>query len=487
MMNKFADARSRGVLIGLKAKLVFAAILVVLFAQGALAGGFALSGVGSKAIGMGGAFRGLADDWSAAYWNPAGLTQVENSELNGMLVAISPRPEYTPDITFNGLNVGYRNGKTLYPNDKTSFIPDVSGFFKLKALKNITAGLAIYIPYGLGSEWDLYNPVGMDLAYPYPWYDHKADLKIIDIHPTVAKAFLNDKLSLGVGVSIQRGSITFGRTYLKPSGLPIPHENIVISSEMKGDGWGYGANFGLLYKLSSKLQFGISGRTGSTLKLSGTAKQELYGFNNETLKNILLSQVTNAADSAQIRFLFAAQNYTASPSAKAELKTPMDIGFGLAFKPSEKLTITGDVAYTKWSSLDSILIKLNGTDPSGQPATNSAIILNWDNTVRFSLGAEYWVSKPLGIRLGYYHDPSPIPDETFTPLIPDMGNKNSFNIGAAYKVGGAEISYNFEYLSFQNRTITTLTDVNGDHIFDNFPGIYKQKLYASHVSVSYRF
>jgi long-chain fatty acid transport protein len=489
MMNKFADAQSRGdrARVGLTSILVFAAILVALFTQGALAGGYALSGVGSKAINMGGAFRGLADDWSAAYWNPAGLTQTDSSEISGMLVAISPRPEYAPNIYFNNLNVGYRNGHTLYPNDKTSFIPDFSGFFKLRAVKGMTVGLAIYIPYGLGSEWDLFNATGLDLSNPFPVYDHKADLNVIDFHPTIAKAFLDNKLSIGAGFSAQRGDITFGRTYLKPSGLPIPHENLIISSEMKGNGWGYGANFGILYKFSPKLQVGVSGRTSSTIKLEGTAKQELYSFNNETLKSILLAEAISAADSAQIRFLFSPDNHLSSPSAKADLKTPADIGLGLAYKPTEKLTFTGDVAYTNWKALDSILIKLNGVAPDGSPATNSAIVLNWKNTVRFSAGAEYWVSEPLAIRLGYYYDPSPIPIETLTPLIPDLGNKNSFNIGAGLRFGGAELSYNFEYLTFQSRTVTTLTDLNHDGVYDNFPGAYKSKLYASHISLSYRF
>jgi long-chain fatty acid transport protein len=489
MMNKLADARSHGKanMIGAKALLVFAAFLVVLSTQAAWAGGFALSGIGSKAIGMGGAFRGLADDWSAAYWNPAGLTQIQKSELNGMVVGITPRPEFKPDIYYNGLDVGYRNGQTLYPNDKTNFIPDASGFFKIPTAKDIVLGLAVYVPYGLGSEWNLFNPVNMDLANAYPWYDHRAYLTVIDFHPTLAKAFMDGKLSLGVGVAMQRASITFTKTYLKPSGLPIPHENLVISSELKGTGWGFGGNAGLLFKLSSVLQFGISGRTGNTIKLSGNANQELFTFNNEYLKNALLSNVYTAADSDRIFFLFASQNHTASPSAKADLKTPADIGFGLAVKPSGKLTITGDVAYTRWSSLEEIAVNLTGTGPDRAPAENSVIMLNWKNTVRFSFGAEYWLSEPLAIRLGYYNDPSPIPDETFTPLIPDMGDKNSINIGAALRFSGAELSYNFEYLTFKDRTITALSDVNGDGIFDNYPGTYKQKLYASHISLSYEF
>jgi len=494
MIKKFANARMRGtgVLKGVRVVEVLAALVaaVFLFAGGARAGGFALSGVGSKAIGMGGAFRGLADDWSAAYWNPAGLTQLEKSEINAMLVAITAHPEYTPDIYYYGIDVGYRNGKTYFPNDKSIFIPDFSGFVKLPSMQDLTFGLAVYVPYGLGSEWNLFRgeyPAELGLYHAVPWYDHKADLKVIDFHPTVAKAFMDGKLSLGVGLSFQRGDVTFNRIYLKPSGLPVPNENLIINSVMEGDGWGVGGNFGILYKLSDKLQFGVSGRTGNTMKIKGSADQELYTIANNDLRTILLGQSYTAAESAQVMFLFAPDNHVATLDAKADLKTPADIGFGLAVKPSNKLTITADVAYTAWSRLDSILIRLDGTDPSGAEAQDNTIVLEWDNAVRFSAGLEYWAIEPLAIRLGYYHDPSPVPDETFTPLIPDSGNKESFDIGAALRVSALELSYNFEYMAFAERKITTLSDPNGDGYFDNYPGVFKSKLYASHVSLTYRF
>lgn len=41
-------------------------------------------GVGARALGMGGAFVSLADDATAAYWNPAGLVQLESREALGM-------------------------------------------------------------------------------------------------------------------------------------------------------------------------------------------------------------------------------------------------------------------------------------------------------------------------------------------------------------------------------------------------------------------
>lgn len=469
-------------------KLAALMAIIFLLAQMAFASGFALSGVGSKAIGMGGAFRGLADDWSAAYWNPAGLTQIKGSELNAMLVAISARPQYSPSIYYGGLDVGYRNdGLVHYPDNKTLFFPDFSGFFRLPSFKDYIVGMAIFAPYGLGSRWDIFDGSGLDLNSAFPIWDHKANLSVIDFHPTIAKAFLDDKLSLGLGVSIQRGSITFQKTNLQFDSLPVPHENLVINSVMKGSGWGFGANFGLLYKLNDKLQFGVSGRTGSTLKLKGTADEELFTFNNGDLETILLGQALTHADSLHIFFLFANKNPTASPSAKADLKTPADMGFGLAYKPSEKLTLTGDVAYTRWSSLKSIEIKLTGIDPTGKPAQNSTIMLNWKNTVRLSLGAEYLATKALIFRLGYYMDPSPVPDATFTPLIPDLGDKNAIDLGSAIKAYGMELSYNFEYLMFKDRNVTTISDVNNDGVYDNYPGAYKMKLYTSHISLTYRF
>ena len=474
----------------LKAKLLFRLLLMLILTSGqlALAGGFALSGVGSKAIGMGGAFRGLADDWSAAYWNPAGLTQLEQSELNGMLVAITPKVEYNPNITYGGIDIGYRNGSTRYPNEKSIFIPDFSGFFRLNAVKDYTVGLAIFVPYGLGSEWDLMNPIGRDLAHEFPFHDHESKLAIIDFHPTVAKSFSDGKFSVGAGLSIQRGSITFHKTYLSPSGLPIPHENLYVDSEMEGTGWGFGANFGLLYKMSDKLRLGLSGKTGGKISFDGTSTQELYTLENPGLQDILLGNATSAIDSAQIYYLFALENHLAEPDASGDLKLPADFGLGLAYKPNSKLTLTGEVAYTMWSALDQIELDLTGTDLRGLPMdTTSVIFLDWENTLRISLGAEYWVREPLAIRLGYYLDPTPIPDKTFSPLIPDVGDKNSFNIGAALRFSGLELSYNFEYISFKDRDVSALEDANSDGAFDNYPGLFKMSLYASHASVTYRF
>jgi long-subunit fatty acid transport protein len=63
-------------------------------------------GPGGRALGLGGAYTGVADDFTATYWNPAGLAQVKRIELQGSLLQTgfsnSSRYYVTPvDVTSN--------------------------------------------------------------------------------------------------------------------------------------------------------------------------------------------------------------------------------------------------------------------------------------------------------------------------------------------------------------------------------------------------
>ncbi|UCE27862.1 MAG: PorV/PorQ family protein [Candidatus Coatesbacteria bacterium] len=65
--------------------LVYAAMLAIsASAADKYAGEFLNYGVGARALGMGGAFSAVADDSTAAYWNPAGLATLEQNEVSFM-------------------------------------------------------------------------------------------------------------------------------------------------------------------------------------------------------------------------------------------------------------------------------------------------------------------------------------------------------------------------------------------------------------------
>ena len=70
-------------------KILFAVWWLILFSFSSsyatkYAGEFLSLGVGAKALGMGGAFVGVANDACASYWNPSGLCQLDRKQLSLM-------------------------------------------------------------------------------------------------------------------------------------------------------------------------------------------------------------------------------------------------------------------------------------------------------------------------------------------------------------------------------------------------------------------
>ncbi|MDD2715851.1 MAG: UPF0164 family protein [Candidatus Wallbacteria bacterium] len=62
------------------------------------AGAYLKMGVGARALGMGGAFSAIADDATASFWNPAGLSQLSSSEIDTMHTVLKM------DRTYNFIN-----------------------------------------------------------------------------------------------------------------------------------------------------------------------------------------------------------------------------------------------------------------------------------------------------------------------------------------------------------------------------------------------
>ncbi len=72
--------------------------LIVTMSLGLYSNGINLNSNGSKAIAMGGAFIGLADDYSAVFWNPAGLTQMTEKNLAIFGADVLPKITYEFDL-----------------------------------------------------------------------------------------------------------------------------------------------------------------------------------------------------------------------------------------------------------------------------------------------------------------------------------------------------------------------------------------------------
>ncbi len=117
-------------------------------------------GVGPRAVGMGGSFAAVADDFSAVQYNPAGLAQVANPELtlihNGYLVDgfyetagfLDPLEAGTLGIGLSYLNYGNIDQRDSTGAQQGSFTPfdiAVRGGFGFPLFKNVSMGFS--------SEW----------------------------------------------------------------------------------------------------------------------------------------------------------------------------------------------------------------------------------------------------------------------------------------------------------------------------------------------
>src|SRR5512144_1772254 len=65
------------------------------FPEDALRLSFPGFGVGARALGMGGAYNGVASDFSAIYWNPAGLAQMTRAEFSAGLSYLNTKDDGT--------------------------------------------------------------------------------------------------------------------------------------------------------------------------------------------------------------------------------------------------------------------------------------------------------------------------------------------------------------------------------------------------------
>ena len=125
-----------------KTKIMLSILTCLIFLSSlGFSNGLNLNGLGARMVAMGGAFVGLADDFSAVLWNPAGLTQLKGSTFGLSGDIIIPKGTYQWDL----LGIDAQTGSKKYPAGMVGFFTPVGD--------NIVAGISVYTPSGLGASW----------------------------------------------------------------------------------------------------------------------------------------------------------------------------------------------------------------------------------------------------------------------------------------------------------------------------------------------
>ncbi len=367
---------------------------------------FSFGTPGARSLAMGGAFLGLADDPSAAYTNPAGLTALEGSHADVEFREV----KFTHLFTTKG---HYAGRPSFYGED------NVEGLVFGKASNNDQYLSSLSYAYG-GDGWALsafrYLPGTMTAEYRTvgPWvgdYSFDPDLSTIDRRHPAAVGLQLEAIATGVAVAFDLGqSLTVGlaasywqveldsitqNLFFNPDSSPPPAGSdpqapaFYAPPANFGDGGVFtyqyqevddddiSFNLGVLWRATDRIWFGATYRQGTEYDL--TFERTCGGATPPPGEPIC----EPAADSGT----FA---------------VPTMYGIGISLRPLEGLTLTMDVNRVEYSEMTD--------DVAGPPeyaSENQSFTVENGTELRF--GVEYAFSNlrtPIYVRGGLWLDPA---------------------------------------------------------------------------------
>lgn len=353
--------------------------------------GFGTTGSGARAGGMGGAFIAVADDATAASFNPAGLGQLRTYEMS----MVGRRADYR--MSFGDYTYGSTARTRVEDSYKGTTSPEPQFFSFTAPLKvggrNLVLQGSMQRVYGLDQSYDRHlvdqDPADSTLTTRL---DERADQSgAMDVWSLAAGFEASPRMLVGLAVNQWTGNWSFDgqSTYAFVGRLSTTtaQAHLQQSNRFKGRNF----NFGLLWR-SEQLKLGASYQTAFT------AKYEYSGR----------FQASSSANPTPI-------DGPLNPSGRSyDVHWPETLGLGLAYRPHAQWLFALDWSRTPWSKarFENTTASFNGRpflDPSPNQDEDDAPadVSNW----RF--GTEYlafWGRNIIPFRLGAFREPQPLKD-----------------------------------------------------------------------------
>jgi len=215
-----------------------------------LANGTRLPNQDAEATARGNAFVATADNPSAIYYNPAGLTQLPGLQVLAESYVILSRYDYIP--AGGGNRVEAKRTASVVPQFYASLTPESSP---------LSYGIGLYAPFGQSSDWP--DNSGFRTIATYN------EIRYLTLAPTVAWK-LSDHLSLGAGLQINQVDAD-----LRSGINPPPSSDELI---FKGDDTSLGYNLGLLWTINEHHVIGLSYQSRATSHFKGDVYLSPYNL-----------------------------------------------------------------------------------------------------------------------------------------------------------------------------------------------------------------
>lgn len=371
------------------------------------------TGVGARALGLGMSYTGIANDFSALYWNPAGLGQLKMNEFSfgmsqfgtdntgtfynsgqsfsnnstninslGLVYSIpttqgsfvvalgySRQSDFTTGLSFKGFNPNSSIIQNWAP-DGASLTPDITiaEYLKLAYADTLTQKFISPIKDSLNQSGTVLEGGGINN------YSVGAGIEV------------GPNIYLGLSLNVLAGSYSFQQNYYENDLLNIhntfPYDMTSLSllQNVESDIGGFSMKFGLLYNFAPNSRIGLAIKSPSWISVHETFSQSAtssfdngdgFSYNGGVLKD----------------------DYDAT--------TPFVFSLG-ASVGIQNLMVSGEVEYTDWTQMEF----RNAT--ADVMAYNTLIKSEFRATANLHVGAEYeLVPGIFQIRGGFAYLPSP--------------------------------------------------------------------------------
>ena len=345
-------------------------------------------GSGARAMGQGNAFIAVADDATAASWNPGGLPQLQKAEFSFAFEAISRRERITSDRhpeseTTRTLNLQDLNYASLV----IPFFLKRNMVFSMNYLQLLSFDKVLRFPVVnvLARETVLENRVE---------FDQDGEFSVL------APAFavqVTDRLALGATFNIWNHALTDSSSYDEKK----VQVGTITRNDLRGDFTSSELN---RFEVDEGYSFVLGGlyRINKYWAIAGVVKP---GFKMNIDHERIVADV-QTGDFGVVR----PENNPPPILKDSELEQPLILGIGFAWRPSDRLTVSMDGTWTQWSEYVFTEDGVERNPITGQPADVDEL----EDTYTLRLGSEYLVIFDeiiLPIRCGIGYDPAPAVDE----------------------------------------------------------------------------
>ncbi len=484
--------------------------LMMCLVPSARGGGMSIWAVGAKAKGMGGAFHAIANDWSAAYYNPAGLFYVTKNQVTFNEVITHNCFSYTPSVNLGDYQIGFYEGK-IYNRHKILTTPTLGGFFRIPVSGNdFVTGVALFQPFDMNVSWQVFQPLNNEFQLPGQQMEHNFDA--IAVNWVGALELMEDRLSVGWSAGLLKADLAYGGFFLRPNpanpdepyyDLIAGRPNELITEWQHSSGDGLAPNFraGLLFKATPDLNFGASFAYKTKVTLEGNS---YFYFHMPDIFDYHTREDVRTYPGAMNYILSSGARYMGYANFKTEITLPGQLAGGVAYKVTDRLLVAGALEYTFWSQFKGYYFDYTFLDENITRndtlnvwmAEDMNVPVDWSNTFRGSIGLQYAYSDVVQLRAGYSADQSPASqelDEAFIlhPAFFDPGLKHSFSAGLGLVFEDVMLDFATQYISYpetvQGGNMYLESNGEVDEIMDNMAGTYDGSAWESIVQFTVRF